>query len=385
MKILLTHPSADLYGSDRMALLAIEALAGQGHEVHAVVPVGGPLLELIGNTDASVVVKDIPVLRRADLHPTRIFGLLWRVLRSSEQIVRTISRQNPDVLYVNTIVQPWWVLAGKLMRRRVVVHVREAESQSHPAVRKLLCGCLLMADLVICNSEATRTEITSMVPVSRGRTMVIYNGKDWSKYRTDRSDHRRDTLRRSPIALVVIGRLSHRKGQDVAIRALAELKAQGCQARLTIVGSAFEGNEGIWSELISLATSLGVLDQTRFKGFQQDIRSILAETDIAIVPSRIEPFGTVAAECMAAGLLTIVSDVQGLTEIVEPDRNGLTFPVGDHQTLALRCIWAVNHRDDAERLALCGQRDVDERFGLERYQRQIVEALECVAVEKAER
>jgi glycosyltransferase involved in cell wall biosynthesis len=88
---------------------------------------------------------------------------------------------------------------------------------------------------------------------------------------------------------------------------------------------------------------------------------------------------------MAAGLLTIVSDVQGLTEIVEPDRNGLTFPVGDHQTLALRCIWAVNHRDDAERLALCGQRDVDERFGLERYQRQIVEALECVAVEKAER
>ena len=44
---------------------------------------------------------------------------------------------------------------------------------------------------------------------------------------------------------------------------------------------------------------------------------MLAQTDIAIVPSRIEPFGTVAAECMAAGLLTIVADVQGLAEIVE--------------------------------------------------------------------
>jgi glycosyltransferase involved in cell wall biosynthesis len=384
MKILLTHPSADLYGSDRMALLAIEALAGQGHEVHAVVPVGGPLLELIDNTNASVVVKDIPVLRREDLHPTRIFGLLLRVLRSSVRIVRTISSQNPDVLYVNTIVQPWWVLAGKLMRRRVVVHVREAEHQSHPAVRKLLYGCLLMADLVICNSEATRREITSMVPVSRGRTKVIYNGKDWSKYRTDRIGYQRDASRRSPIALAVIGRLSHRKGQDVAIRALAELKSQGCQARLTIVGSAFKGNEGIRSELISLATSLGVVDQTHFKGFQHDIRSVLADTDIAIVPSRIEPFGTVAAECMAAGLLTIVSDVQGLTEIVEPDRNGLTFPAGDHQMLALRCMWAVDHSDDAVRLALCGQRDVDERFGLERYQRQIVEALEFVDVGRAE-
>lgn len=381
MRILLTHPSADLYGSDRMALLAGAALMAKGHAVKAVVPVDGPLVRRMQENGISVRIADIPVLRRADLRPARIPVLLWRVIQGAARMFGIIRAEDPDVLYVNTIIQPWWIVAGKVMRRKVVVHVREAEDQSHPVVRKFLYGPLLLADVVVCNSESTRREITSMIPLPADRTTVVYNGKDWSNYRVQRPPRSHDNGS-GPVALTVIGRLSHRKGQDVAIRALAHMLSTGYDARLTIVGTAFEGNDQYWHELIAIAEVHDVLDRILFTGFKDDIRTVLGETDIAIVPSRIEPFGTVAAECMAAGLLTIVADVQGLTEIVDPGLNGLAFPPGDHRALAQQCIWAATHPEDAAALALKGQRDVDERFGLDRYQRQIVEVVESLDIEE---
>lgn len=380
MRILLTHASSELYGSDRMAALACAALSGKGHSVTAVLPVAGPLVDELHTADTAVRVVDIPVLRRRDLHPARILGLIGRLVPALAMMVRTIASERPDVVYVNTIVQPWWIVVGKLMRRRVVVHVREAEPQSAPAVRKLLYAPLLLADMVLCNSASTRDELTAMVPLDAARATVVYNGKDWSKYRV--AARARDTST-APLALTVVGRLSHRKGQDIAIRALVGLLASGHDATLTLVGSVFDGNQEYADELTALAEVHDVLDRVRFAGFQDDIRPILAATDIAIVPSRIEPFGTVAAESMAAGVLTVVAAVQGLTEIVESGRNGLTFPSGDHAALARQCAWAADNPAPAAELARQGQCDVDERFGLDTYQRQIVELIESVDVRES--
>ncbi len=380
MRILLAHPSADLRGADKI-LSAIEALIGKGHEVHAVVPIAGPMAGALADAKASVAVANVPVARTADLHPVRIAVLLWQLLRGLGSVARAIRAQRPDVLYVNTVLQPSWVVAAKLVRRPVVVHVRDSECRWPSGARRLLYGCLSLADLVICDSEATRTQVLKMVHVPWGRTTVIYDGRNWSDYRTDGKGHGVGTAGGEGPKLTVIGRLSHRNGQDVAIRALAELIGQGCPARLTLVGDACEGDEAVWSELIDLARTLDVLDRTRFTGFQNDFRSILSDTDIAIVPSRIAQFATVAAECMAAGVLTIVSAVEGLTEIVESGRNGMTFRSADHAMLARRCRWVVANPAESAELARRGQRDVNERFGLDHYQREIVEALESVVVD----
>ena len=123
---------------------------------------------------------------------------------------------------------------------------------------------------------------------------------------------------------------------------------------------------------------LNIADRVIFAGFHEDIRFVLSATDIAIVPSRVEPFGTVAAECMAAGLLTIVAEVQGLAEIVQNERNGLTVPPDDPVALARRCIWALTHPAESQKLAERGQLDVAENFSLARYERQVLEALEFV-------
>ncbi|MFC9997686.1 glycosyltransferase family 4 protein [Nocardia sp. NPDC127526] len=380
MKVLLTHPSAELYGADRMALLALRALVREGHAVTAVVPVNGPLVERMRESGATVLVADVGVLRKSDLRPLGLLRLLRRLTAGLMLIARLLRSVDPDVVYVNTIVQPWWIVASRLARRRVVVHVREAEPQLPRAVRTVINAPLLAAHVVACNSAATRDEIAAVVAPVRDRLLVVYNGKDWSDYDIDRDD-----AMRNPLRLTVIGRLSPRKGQDVAVRALAELAAAGTDATLTLVGSVFDGYEWYERELQDLAKELGVADRIEFAGFHADVRPMLRRTDIAVVPSRIEPFGTVAAECLAAGVPTVVSEVQGLTEIVADGRTGLTFPSNDHRALARCCSWVATHPEESRRLAMTGRRDVLERFSLARYEHQILEILESAAARRAVR
>ncbi|WP_084528299.1 glycosyltransferase family 4 protein [Nocardia crassostreae] len=380
MKVLLTHPSAELYGADRMALLALDALVRSGHTVTAVVPVDGSLVDRMRESGATVIVADVGVLRKSDLRPQGFLRLLRTVLAGLVLIARLLRSIDPDVVYVNTIVQPWWIVAARLHRRRVVVHVREAEPQLPRAVRTVINAPLLAAHVIACNSASTRDEIASVVAPVRDRLLVVYNGKDWSDYHVDREDSGRNSLR-----LTVIGRLSPRKGQDVAVRALAELAADGTDATLTLVGAVFDGYEWFERELRDLAKELGVADRVEFAGFHADIRPVLGRTDIAVVPSRIEPFGTVAAESLAAGVLTVVSEVQGLTEILLDGRTGLTFPSNDHRALARCCSWAATHPEESRRLAMTGQRDVLERFSLARYEKQILDILESAAAGRAVR
>lgn len=380
MKVLLTHPSADLYGADRMALLALRALVRSGHSVTAVVPVDGPLVDRMRESGADVVVADVGVLRKSDLRPLGFLRLIRHVLAGLVLIARLLRSVDPDVVYVNTIVQPWWIVASRLRRRRVVVHVREAEPQLPRVVRTVINAPLLAAHVIACNSASTRDEIAAVLAPVRDRLVVVYNGKDWSDY----DIHRDDTMRK-PVRLTVIGRLSPRKGQDIAVRALAELGASGTDATLTLVGSVFDGYEWYEHELRDLAKELGVSDRIEFAGFHADIRPVLRRTDIAVVPSRIEPFGTVAAESLAAGVMTVVSDVQGLTEIVTDGRTGLTFPGNDHRALARCCSWVATHPEESRKLAMAGQNDVLERFSLARYEQQILEILESAAARRAVR
>jgi glycosyltransferase involved in cell wall biosynthesis len=381
VNILLTHPSAELYGSDRMALLALHALVKKGHSVTAVVPDEGPLISKMQDSHASVIIADTPVLRKSDLRPLGVLSLCWRTLTSQFRIARILRSVNPDVVYVNTIVQPWWIAGSKFQGRPVAVHVREAVEHLPRVLKTIINAPLILADVIVCNSNSTRREIDSVLPISRKRVLVVYNGKDWSKYQCHQSV-RSPNDTGTPYRLTVIGRLTPGKGQDIALHALSEIVSTGIDATLTLVGGIFPGYEWYKEDLKQTAAEMGLTNRVTFVGFLDDIGKALDQTDVAIVPSRFESFGTVAAECMAAGRLTIVADVQGLVEIVANGQNGLTFPADDHRALARGCIWALTHPEDAKRLALQGQHDVNERFSLSRYEQEIVGALESLELVK---
>jgi len=372
----MAHPSAEMYGSDRMAAEAASALVDAGHSVCVILPTEGPLTATLESRGARVRRLDVPVLRKANLRPRGLLTLFWHAARCLPTMLGVLREERPHVVYVNTVTQPWWLALARLQGLPIAVHVREAEERLPRVIATGLMAPLLLGHRVICNSQATARELHRVVPVLRSdRVRVVYNGKDWTRYETYDSPESRSE-RQTDFTMLVVGRLTPRKGQDVVIEALGELAQRGVGAKLRLAGDAYPGTEWFEEQLRRRAAELGVSDRVEFLGFVTDVAPELARTSVAIVPSRVESFGTVAAESMAAGVITIAAEVQGLTEIVTDRQTGLTFSSGDTAGLVDACLWVLHNPEAARRVGTAGRASIWQRFAPEQYRAQVVDEME---------
>ncbi|HET9672381.1 MAG TPA: glycosyltransferase family 4 protein, partial [Actinomycetota bacterium] len=107
--------------------------------------------------------------------------------------------------------------------------------------------------------------------------------------------------------LTCIGRLSHQKGQDVAIRALALLDDR--RARLRFVGA--ESAAGERARLEALARALGVDARLEWRGAVEDTAPEYRSADVVVTPSRWDGMSLALLEAMACGAAIVATDVSG--------------------------------------------------------------------------
>ncbi|SDW74357.1 1,4-alpha-glucan branching enzyme [Alicyclobacillus hesperidum] len=131
--------------------------------------------------------------------------------------------------------------------------------------------------------------------------------------------------------VVFVGRLVREKGVQHLLDAAPAILRAFPNTRFVIVGQG-----PMLSELEQQCHKLGIDPYVEFAGYVDDeYRNDLLQTASAVVvPSLYEPFGIVALEAMAAGTPLVASDVGGLSDIVDHDRNGLKVYPGDAQSIA---------------------------------------------------
>ena len=78
-----------------------------------------------------------------------------------------------------------------------------------------------------------------------------------------------------------------------------------------------------------LCRDLGISEEVRFVGKQEQMEDILAIGDLFLLPSEYESFGLAALEAMAAGVPVISTNVGGLSEINVQGETGFMSDVGD--------------------------------------------------------
>jgi glycosyltransferase involved in cell wall biosynthesis len=327
--ILVAHPSPDLYGSDRVLLESVSAFVDAGTPVVATLPAAGPLAEALAERGAEVVYCPTPVLRKSALRPVGLVRLVGEALASLGPSLGLLRAKEPAAVYVNTLTIPWWMLLGKLTRRRVVCHVHEAEQSAPVMVRRALYSPLVLADRILVNSRFSENVIVSTWPLLRRRTRLVYNGVPGP----DTATEPREQLDR--VRLLFVGRLSPRKGPQVAVSGLARLVGQGLDAELSLLGAVFPGYEWFERELRELVDQLGMTDRVTFIGFDPDVWRHLSDCDIVLVPSTVdEPFGNTAVEAMLAQRPLVVSRTSGLQEAAEGYATARFVDPGDEIALA---------------------------------------------------
>ena len=151
------------------------------------------------------------------------------------------------------------------------------------------------------------------------RIRVHHTGVDFDRFRPlDRSTAKQALGFTGPL-LVAAGALIARKGQDLAIEALARIP----DATLILVG---EGAER--SNLTRLARRLGLESRVRFLGalLHEELPALLAAADVAVQPSTDEGLANVWVEALACGTPVVTSDVGGARDVVDRPEAGRLVP-----------------------------------------------------------
>jgi L-malate glycosyltransferase len=163
---------------------------------------------------------------------------------------------------------------------------------------------------------------------------IVSSGIDVERFRPP-SDEERAAARRelgldeATIAIVAVGALEERKGHRYLLQALALSDAlRG--ARCFIAG---EGS--IRAALEAEVARLGIAERVTMLGRIDNVRAMLAATDIFVMPSLREGLGVAALEAMASGLPVVLSRVGGLASLIENERSGLHVPLADAEVLAV--------------------------------------------------
>ena len=136
-----------------------------------------------------------------------------------------------------------------------------------------------------------------------------------------------------------VGRIEPRKGTLDLVRAMAAVP----QAKLVLVGAPELGAPPSYErEVRHAAAALG--DRVVFAGRVEDAPALMPWFDVLAVPSRREPFGTVAAEAIAAGTPVVATRSGGMAEYVEPGRDGELVEPGDVAALSAALTGVLAHR-----------------------------------------
>jgi glycosyltransferase involved in cell wall biosynthesis len=162
---------------------------------------------------------------------------------------------------------------------------------------------------------------TSVVPNAVDVDALSFAGAE------DREAARRALGLRPGVPLAVsVGRLCPQKGQRALLAAWRHVRADVADAELVLVGDGPD-----LAELERLAGP-GVA----FAGQRDDVSPWLAAADVFVLASRYEGMSLAVLEAMARGCSVVVTDVEGMRDMVGSgdDAAGAVVPVGDDRAFA---------------------------------------------------
>lgn len=223
--------------------------------------------------------------------------------------------------------------------------------------------------VVVCVSQS-EADLGRACGVLSDRVAVIPNGVDllaWQP-RDKRAARKRLGVDPAKPAIVVVGRLAHQKGQDLAIRALPAVRIHVPDAELYLVGDG--PDREAYAEKADEAV--------HFVGKVDDPSDWYSSADIVLVPSRWEGMPLVVLEAMAAGAAIVATDVAGVREAL--GESGPIVRVGEFTALVPPMVNLLRSPHELRAIGADNRRRVEEHFDVRRSCEQMAVLVESLAL-----
>jgi glycosyltransferase involved in cell wall biosynthesis len=204
----------------------------------------------------------------------------------------------------------------------------------------LLRVCYVRCDSIIANSYDTKIDLLRFSPESNAKAFVIPNPLKIHDYDIVKANIIGSKAREGRI--LAVGRLEPQKNFSLLLRAFKRVVSESKkEVSLTILGDGTE-----YGMLDNLIATLGLRGKVELAGFQKDVESYYAGSDIFVLSSYYEGFGNVLVEALSAGMKVVSTSCPGgPRDILKDGEFGELVDVGDEEGLAkaiTRAIGAVH-------------------------------------------
>ena len=210
----------------------------------------------------------------------------------------------------------------------------------HPGTRKILAI-----------SGLVKRYLSDAFPECRNKIQIFHPGVSLDCFPPGQTQSRRENIRnemgldRQDTVILFVGMNFEVKRLGLVMRGIADLGEAVLsrhRVQLLVVG------KGDTVRYHRLASRLGIGDRVHFAGVRQQLETWYPAGDFLVMPSRMDTFGLVVLEAMAAGLPVVISGRVGAADLVRPGENGLILsedPSVAEMKNALAAMMDPNLRD----------------------------------------
>lgn len=141
---------------------------------------------------------------------------------------------------------------------------------------------------------------------------------------------------KNKIIIGIVKTLAPKYGIEYMIKAIKELENLLKKEIFDKIEVHIYGEGCLQQELEKLVMNLNLKEKIKFLGYikNTDVPKAINKMDIFVVPSVLESFGVAAVEAMACEVPVIVSDAEGLKEVVSNNETGFVVPKKNYKMIA---------------------------------------------------
>lgn len=300
----------------------IERLLSEGYDVLLSLP---PSKKNAFFVSLGCKIIETPMERRG-INPLKDILLLFRYFR-------IFAEERPSVVYSYTIKPNiYGSVAAKLMRIPIVCNVtgtgatflkKDILSSIVTQMYRVSVRC---AECVLFQNSGDRTFFQKNDMVFRNDKIIPGSGVNLKEFPVMPFPDVADKIK-----FLYAGRIMEIKGIDQLIDAAHMLKEKGAIFQITLAGFVEE------ERYVDVLINDNELNEIRYIGYQEDMKSVIAESHCIILPSHGgEGVPNVLLEAASSARPLITSNIDGSRDIVDEGLNGYLFTAKDAAQLAAR-------------------------------------------------
>ena len=351
MKILFIAHDRGLGGATSSLLNIIECInrIHPEYEIHVLVPTGElKYKSQLEKLNCRVIQKKYYLLAGWPTDRSRMSVLLHRVKWLAKeklsnnvvaiQVAHYAKKHGIDIIHSNSSIIDIGALISKYSGIPHIWHFREFLQEDQNAI--MWCSqsyfnglALKHTKQIIAVSKAVKTKYDDYFGE---KIKVVYNGVPQIKERENIAKKNDDRVN-----IIEVGKVCTGKGQDVTLKAMAQLVHSGCtNIRLLLIGNPeFDFGKSLYNEIHEYVDIVGQKDITEVNRIRMELG------DIEVVSSKAEAFGRVTVEAMMCGLPVVGSNSGGTPELIENNVTGVLYTQGDYNDLAEKLRMLIENKE----------------------------------------